>query len=120
MKKLLLILILICGITSTQQIFARSKLKVVSSDTIYSYLEVDKIPEPEEGMRELYTRWATGLKYPAKARREGIEGKVFIYFILDETGEIIETGLEKGLGYGCDEVTLEGFRKVNINWTPAY
>ena len=64
-------------------------------------------------------KWSSFVRYPADARRKGIEGKVFIYFIVDENGTILESGIQKGLGHGCDEATLDAFKKIKLKWRPG-
>lgn len=102
----------ICGESSSFYQYERT-------DTIYSFTDVDKTPEPESGMPDLFEKWGSFVRYPADARRNRIEGKVFIYFIVDENGTILESGILKGLGHGCDEATLEAFKKVNLKWRPG-
>jgi len=92
-------------------------------DTIYFPENVDKVALPVIGMDAFYKMWADNVLknggYPKEARQRGVEGKVFIYFIVDENGEVTESGIVKGIGYGCDERALEGLRKTKTQWTPA-
>lgn len=90
-----------------------------SDTTTYYFRNVDKEPEPEIGKQEFYKAWAESVKYPAEARRNGTTGKVSIFFIVDKEGNIINSGVKQGIGSGCDEVTLESFRKVNCKWKPG-
>lgn len=91
----------------------------VPTDTVYSYSEVDTKPAPEKGMESLYKKWNFYAKYPSKARRNKIEGKVYVSCIIDENGELIESTVEKGLGYGCDEAAIAALQKTKLKWTPG-
>ncbi|MFY0651413.1 MAG: TonB family protein [Cyclobacteriaceae bacterium] len=63
---------------------------------------VDDQPNPIGGMGEFYKYIGQNMKYPAKARKLGIEGRVFLEFVIDENGNITEVTTRKGIGAGCD------------------
>ncbi|MEJ1240468.1 TonB family protein [Chryseolinea sp. T2] len=58
------------------------------------------------------------LRYPAIARRMGIEGTVYIGFIVGKSGEILEATVIKGIHASCD---AEALRVVNLmkDWSPG-
>ncbi|WP_245906939.1 energy transducer TonB [Reichenbachiella versicolor] len=64
---------------------------------------VEKAPFPKGGMKEFYKYVANNLNYPRMATRQGIEGRVFVQFVVGSTGEIREVQVVKGIGGGCDE-----------------
>jgi len=43
------------------------------------------------------------LVYPKAALEAKVAGKVFVKYVVDESGNVIETKVIHGLGYGCDE-----------------
>jgi TonB family protein len=43
------------------------------------------------------------IKYPEEAKKAGIEGKVYVQFIVDKNGKINQVQALKGIGGGCDE-----------------
>lgn len=51
------------------------------------------------------------MRYPEKALKAKVEGKVKIAYSLNHKGVVIRTKVEKGLGHGCDE---EAIRLVNL------
>ena len=67
------------------------------------FLIVEKMPSPEGGLEALYKFINKNLKYPAQARRMGIEGTVFVSFVVDEKGNMVDIQIAKGIGAGCDE-----------------
>ena len=83
------------------------------------YTMVDEQPTPEEGLQEFYTYIQKNLEYPAQARRMGIEGRVFIQFVVDQEGAITEVEAIKGIGAGCDEAA-ERVLKNAAAWNPGY
>ena len=60
----------------------------------------------------------TNLKYPDKAKNMGIEGRVFISFVVDTDGSLADFELQRGIGAGCDEEALRVIME-SPNWTPG-
>lgn len=54
---------------------------------------------------------ATNIKYPAEARRNGIQGKVFVKFIVEKDGSISDVEIMKGLDRSLN---LEALRIVSL------
>ncbi len=61
---------------------------------------------------------AKNMKYPAQARRMGIEGSVFVSFVIDREGNISEPQVIKGISAECDK---EAVRVVSLMppWKPG-
>ncbi|WP_422359677.1 M56 family metallopeptidase [Reichenbachiella sp.] len=85
-------------------------------DGVYDLVEVQ--PLPAEGMTAFYTWIAENMQYPNQARREGVEGRVFIQFIVNENGDITEVKSIKGIGAGCD-AEAERVMKSAASWSPG-
>ena len=66
------------------------------------FTKVEEMPVPPGGLASFYTYVARELKYPAQARRMGVEGKVFVQFTVDKDGSITDIQTVKGIGAGCD------------------
>lgn len=64
---------------------------------------VENQPEFPGGMPAFYKFVGDNMKYPAQARRMGIEGRVFVQFVVDKDGTVTEVKAVKGIGAGCDE-----------------
>ncbi len=79
---------------------------------------VEKMPEFEGGYSAFMKYVAKKIKYPSQARRMGIEGRVFVEFIINETGELTEIRTIKGIGAGCDE-EAERVLKNAPKWSPG-
>ena len=52
------------------------------------------------------TELSNAVKYPRRARRARIEGRVIVRMIVTETGAVEDPQVVKGIGYGCDEEVL--------------
>lgn len=49
--------------------------------------------------------------YPSQARRMGVEGKVFVQFVVGKDGSLSDIKVLKGLGAGCDEEAIRVMKK---------
>jgi protein TonB len=69
-------------------------------------------------MAAMYKFIGKNLKYPASARRMGIEGSVFVSFIVDKAGVISDVQVVKGISADCDK-EAERVVKQMPNWKPG-
>lgn len=58
------------------------------------------------------------LDYPRQAKRMGIEGAVFLSFIVDQAGAISDIQVIRGIGGGCDEEAVRVL-KESPKWNPG-
>lgn len=58
------------------------------------------------------------MKYPKAAKEQGIEGKVFISFVVRKDGQIDQVTIKKDLAGGCGEVA-KGIVSNMPNWIPG-
>jgi TonB family protein len=82
------------------------------------YMVVEQQPEFPGGTIEMFKFLGDHIKYPEAASRANIQGRVFLTFIVTETGEVANIQVLKGIGYGCDE---EAIRVLSLfpKWQPA-
>lgn len=64
---------------------------------------VEDQPEFPGGLQAFYKFVGDNMKYPSQARRMGIEGRVYVQFVVDKDGNVTEVEAVKGIGAGCDE-----------------
>lgn len=74
------------------------------------FVVVEKMPELIGGLAELQR----GIKYPEMARKAGIEGRVFVQFIVNERGEVENPRVIRGIGGGCDEEALKAIQNARF------
>jgi TonB family protein len=70
------------------------------------------------GIGAFYTNIMQNLKYPEKAQRMGLEGKVFIEFVVEKDGSVTNVKVLKGIGAGCDEEAVEVIKNSG-KWVPG-
>ncbi len=87
-------------------------------DEIFDTFALEVQPEPEGGFAAFNKYVSDNMKYPASARRMGIEGKVFLVFIIDTDGSISNVEVVKGISVECD---AEAVRVVSgaPKWKPG-
>jgi len=77
------------------------KLKDEDVDVIVDFVENE--PQFPGGIQAFYKYVKDNMNYPSQARKMGVEGRVFIQFVVDENGNLSEVKAIKGIGAGCDE-----------------
>jgi len=54
----------------------------------------------------------SNLKYPTMARESGIQGKVFVTFVVEKDGSITDVKVLRGIGGGCDEEAVRVIKNM--------
>ncbi|OWY20425.1 energy transducer TonB [Sphingobacteriales bacterium UPWRP_1] len=79
------------------------------------FLIVEEMPEYPGGQTELFKYLANNTHYPPMARENGIEGTVYVGFVVMEDGSISNVQVKRGLpggGAGCDEEALRVVKQM--------
>jgi protein TonB len=79
---------------------------------------VEDQPTPKGGYESFYTYVSQNLNYPQGAIRLGIEGKVFVQFVVGTKGAISEVKVVKGISAECDQEAIRVIKKAP-NWNPG-
>jgi protein TonB len=58
------------------------------------------------------------LKYPRQATRMDIDGRVFLSFVVDQSGKISDIRVARGIGGGCDEEAVRVLEN-SPRWSPG-
>ena len=77
------------------------------------------IPEVMPRFDNLTAFLQNNLRYPEMAKELNIRGKVYVDFVVDEEGRIINAKIKRGIGYGCDEEALRVIKLIPKG-TPGY
>jgi TonB family C-terminal domain len=79
---------------------------------------VESMPEFPGGMQKLMEYLSKNIKYPTMARESGIQGRVFVNFVVETDGSVSNIKVLRAIGGGCDE---EAVRVVQAmpKWTPG-
>ncbi|MFA5195759.1 MAG: energy transducer TonB, partial [Bacteroidales bacterium] len=79
---------------------------------------VEEMPEFPGGEKERIKFLTGNMHYPDIAKEMGIQGPVYLTFIIEKDGTVTGVNILRGIGGGCDE---EASRVVNMmpKWTPG-
>lgn len=78
----------------------------------------DTDPEFVGGMEALYKYLAENIHYPKKAKSEGIQGRVFVSFVIEADGSVTNAKVVRSIGGGCDEEALRVVEAMP-KWKPG-
>lgn len=89
---------------------------VAQEDAELSFPIVDQNPVPPGDSLSEWLR--KNLRYPLEAIENEVEGKVFVSFVVMETGQLQGFRLLRGIGHGCDE-EVRRVLQVMPPWQPG-
>jgi TonB family protein len=84
------------------------------------YVVVDKLPEFIGGIKEMFKFMGQNIKYPEAARENGIEGTVYIGFVVEKDGSMTNFVLKRGIGAGCNEEAMRVLKAMNGKWESGF
>ncbi len=71
-----------------------------------AFTVVEEQPSFQGGMGEFYNFVRNEIRYPKEARENGIEGKVFVQFVIEKDGSLSNVKASDGIGSGCDQEAI--------------
>tara|TARA_B100000809_G_scaffold172348_1_gene169632 strand:- start:8604 stop:9512 length:909 start_codon:yes stop_codon:yes gene_type:complete len=83
--------------------------KDIDSNAVHTLVE--KMPEFIGGIDSLFSFLGKNLVYPEIEKSSNIQGKVYVIFVIDRDGSVIEPKILRGLSNNCDR---EVIRVMNI------
>lgn len=90
--------------------------EVVPEEEIFQIVE--EMPSPAGGMEALYTYLAENMRYPIVAMESGIQGRVYVNFVVEKDGSITDVKVARGIGGGCDEEAVRVVKSMP-KWNPG-
>ena len=79
----------------------------------------DDQPAFPGGVEAYRTFLQRNVQYPEEAKARNRAGDVYVSFVVDEAGRLLDAEVVKGVGYGLDEEALRLVRLMPW-WTPAH
>ena len=106
----------------------------VTEETVVEEIVFEEAPEEENvdeiftiveesasfpgGIKAFYEFLGKNMKYPRQAQRMGIEGRVYVQFVVERDGSLTDIVVVKGIGAGCDEEAIRVL-KNSPKWKPG-
>ena len=111
MKKLILLaaVAIFCGTSAMAQ-------SVVEDDEIF--VVVENSPEFPGGNDSLYAYIGRNIKYPEAAKKEKIQGRVFVTFVIEKDGQVSSAKILRDIGGGCGEEAIRVVKNMP-KWKPG-
>jgi len=82
------------------------------------YLVVEEMPTYPGGEEALRNDIATNVKYPEDAKKAGIQGKVYVTFVVDEKGKVTDAKIARGVSSSLDKESLRVVSELKT-WIPG-
>ena len=92
-----------------------TKESKANSGEIYDPFALEVQPEPVGGLASFYSYVGSNIKYPEQARNKGLEGKVFVMFVIDTDGSIGDVEILKGVSPDIDQEAIRVLQNAP-NW----
>lgn len=117
------ILFLLFSILAAQTIHSQeannmdSVVAVSGEDTLIFHVveQMPRFPGGEEARIKYLTQ---NIRYPAEARDNGIQGRVYVTYVVEADGSISNVRVLRGIGGGCDEEAAQLISNMP-NWEPG-
>lgn len=109
-------LLLLSAILLTNMAFCQEEKKGSVDDEVF--VVVEEQAEFPGGLDSMYAYIVKNLKYPEAAKEKGIEGRVFVSFIIEKDGSISNVKILRGIGGGCEEAVVEMIKNMP-KWKPG-
>ena len=95
-----------------------SDTKQVTEDSNEIFTAVEHPAEFPGGIEKFYTYLQNTMKYPAVARENNVQGKVFLQFVVEKDGSLTDIKVVRGIGRGCDQEAMRVL-KASPKWKPG-
>ena len=95
-----------------------SGFSLVKDGSKKEYFELFVKPAPMGGMEAFYQYISKNFRIGRIAAKNNIKGKIFLTFVVDKNGNLVEPKIIKSLGYGLDEEAIRIIKKSE-KWIPG-
>jgi TonB family protein len=108
----------VTGYLPTNLMLNEVKVDASKSDEEPAHTNVDELPTFPGGLKAFGEFLGENLKYPAEARKNIIQGRVYLTFVVEKDGILSNIKVARGIGSGCDEEAMRVLA-ISPKWTPG-
>ncbi len=83
-----------------------------------AFVVVEEAPAFPGGDEARIKYFMENVKYPKEARDKGIQGTVYVNFVVEKDGSVTGVNLLRGIGGGCDEEAVRVVKDMP-KWIPG-
>ena len=108
------------AVAVTEEVAVDTKVEVIEvpEEKKEVFTIVEEMPSFPGGEAERNKFLATNIVYPQQATENGIQGTVYVSFVVDSKGNVTDVKILRGIGGGCDEEALRVV-KMMPKWHPG-
>ena len=92
--------------------------QVTEEDPNKIFTAVEQEPSYPGGLDKFYQYLGKNIHYPAVAKENNVQGKVFLTFVVERDGSLTDIKVLRGIGSGCDEEAVRVL-KATPKWKPG-
>ena len=89
-----------------------------AADNDEAVVVVEHSAEFPSGMDNFYKFIAANIQYPEQALKDGVQGRIYLSFIVEKDGQLTNIKVLKGLGAGLDEESVR-LLTISPKWKPG-
>lgn len=87
-----------------------------TTDTVYAKTDIHA--EYKGGLQQMKRDVGKNLRYPEASRKLGLQGTVFVHFVIDKEGSVGDVEVLRGVFRDCNDEAVRVVALLN-NWKPA-
>jgi len=92
--------------------------QVTEEDPNKIFTAVEQEPGFKGGIEKFYSYLQKNIRYPAVAKENNVQGKVFLSFVVEKDGSLTDIKVVRSLGSGCDDEAVRVL-KGSPRWNPG-
>lgn len=109
-------------VEADQETIVDDFIPIVEDEEVVAEMEiftvVEAMPTFPGGDTERMRFLQENIKYPQMARESGIQGTVYVTFVVEPNGSVSDVRILRGIGGGCDEEAIRVI-KLMPKWEPG-
>lgn len=105
-----------CALLSTKSIAQTNPAADTTLRDVFTFVE--QMPEFPGGQNAMLTYLRTNIEYPDSARVKQIEGRVYLRFVVDKDGNVVNPEVARSVDPLLDEEAIRVVRQMP-KWTPG-
>lgn len=98
--------------TETSTVISSPEVAINTIASTDAVIVADEMPEFEGGVAGLMRYVSQNIVYPSIAKEIGIQGVVYVSFVVNESGNVESAKVMRGIGHGCDEEVMRVINKM--------
>ncbi len=114
----IIILIMSFAMALTNDVIAQNEKPAKEKEEEPIFKVVEEMPKFPGGVDAMKKFLAENIKYPEFARKKGIQGRVYIQFVIEKDGSVTGGMVLRGIDGGCDEEAARVVRAMP-KWIPG-